>query len=238
MKITPTIFKILKEGLFDLHEQIKNNFIGITHDRAAVLSSDDEGLIGLLQGEFKEKNFYDLSDPCHSINLIVSKSLQALPREIMKFFNRIHKHFTYSPHRVAKLLNIQRQNFLPQLRPVFYVKTGWLSIGQTTERLILIWDALKIYMAKKFKSQNEHEKCQEMYVLLSDDVFKPKIILLSDLLKKLNKTNGTYQSQYLEIQSLKSEMLKCAKFFVELVLDPEQLKFSVENLTKQKWNSK
>ena len=153
-KVIGPISKSLKERLFDLDEQIRNNFIDITHERAVVLSGEGEGLI----------------------------------------------------QRIAKLLNIQTEFFTSTSTSILG-KNKMVKLWANDREINLDMGCFKVtYGEKKFKSQKEHDKCQEMYVPLSDDVFKLKTILLSDLLKKLNKTNETYQSQSLETQPLK---VKC-----------------------------
>ena len=60
---------LITEKLF-VNDEIRRNFIGITHDNAQALSSEQKGLIGRLKDELKRENFMDLPDPCHGASLV------------------------------------------------------------------------------------------------------------------------------------------------------------------------
>ena len=122
------IFKITKEKLLDLSEKVRENFVGFVHDHHSTLTGNKKGLGKLLQKELKT-HFMDLKDPCHSINLALTKSLKCLPEEMRNFVDDLHSHFI-SPQRVSFLLKLQRENNLKQLSLKHYVKTRWLSLDQ------------------------------------------------------------------------------------------------------------
>ena len=218
----PTLCNIMEEKLFSLSDRIKENFIGITHDDASVLSGSNGGLVALLKRDLVDQPFYDLKDPCHALNLVVSKSLDFLPPNIMKFIKGIHNHFSYSPQRISKLIRIQINNKLSQLQPIFYVETRWLSLGQSLSRILSIWDSLKIYMNKEGKAKSK-EKKKFLNDLLNDPLFKLKIICLSGILNKINQINETFQKQSLEIQCLQSETLKCFRFILEILIPYDKI---------------
>ena len=125
----------MEEKLFSLSDRIKENFIDITHDDASPLSGSNGGLVALLERDLQDQPFYDLKDACHALNLIISKSLDFLPLNIMKFIKGIHNHFSYSLQRISKLIHIQINNKLSQLQPIFYVETRWLGLGQSLSKL-------------------------------------------------------------------------------------------------------
>jgi len=141
-----TTFQIAKEKLLDLSEEIKKNFVGFVHDHHSTLTGDKGGLGVLLKTELST-NFMDLKDPCHSLNLSLIKSLEILPDEMTKFVDKIHSHFG-TTQRVAYLLNLQKENKLRQLNLKPYAKTRWLSLGQSLDRLLIIWGSLVLYMKK------------------------------------------------------------------------------------------
>lgn len=109
-----TIHDIIQEKLFNSNANIKKNFIGLTHDNAGALKGSGIGLVGRVKSDIKHSNFYDLSDPCHNLNLVTSKSYKSLPDDITDFINNINNHFSYSPQRVEKLINIQISKGYPQ----------------------------------------------------------------------------------------------------------------------------
>lgn len=139
------LYEILNNKIF-YDEDIKKNFIGMTHDRGSNLIGSHKGLVTRMKKDWP-KYFWDLNDPCHSLNLVVKNSITILPKKLIKFITKSHEHFI-SPERRATLLRIQREEGKPQLYPKKWVKTRWLSLGETLIRLLKIWDSLTIYMAK------------------------------------------------------------------------------------------
>ena len=87
------IFNIVREKLLDLDPKIKDNLIGFTHDMASNLSGQFNGLSAILTQELSQK-FFDLPDPCHALSLCLSKSLKALPSDMLNFTTKIHSYFS------------------------------------------------------------------------------------------------------------------------------------------------
>ena len=108
----------------------------MTHDRHRCFTGIDNGVVKLIRDEVNQKIF-DLPDPCHSLNLVVKASLEEIPQEIKEFISNIHNYFN-SPQRKERLKGIQIKNQLPVLLPKRYVKTRWLSLGDSLERIIQI----------------------------------------------------------------------------------------------------
>ena len=81
-------------------EIFQSNFIGLTHDNAEALSSQKNGLIGLLKKELSHF-FYNITDPCHCLSLAVKHSLKVLPDNIINFIEDIHYYFSF-PQRPPK----------------------------------------------------------------------------------------------------------------------------------------
>ena len=96
--------------------------------------------------------FLDLKDPCHSLNLTLNKAWEVLPEVIKKFIKSIHSHFS-SPQRVAYLNALQAEQGYKILTLCHYVSTRWLSLGQSLERLLALWDSLVCYMGKNLLFQ-------------------------------------------------------------------------------------
>ena len=107
----------------------------------------------------------DLEDPCHSINLSLSKALETLPKEVTKFIKKIHSHFSY-PQRVAYLCKVQKENNFEVLSPVHFVPTRWLSMGQSLARLLHIWNSLQEYMKQKLLISGS-KKVKKKHLIIS-----------------------------------------------------------------------
>ena len=233
------IYSIVKEKIF--HSKIsKENFVGLTHDNADYLASENNGLVGLIRKDF-EKYFLDLPDPCHCLNLAVKSSLQELPSNVMDFIEQIH-HFFAFPQRKAKLKMIQEEKGRRILLLKKYVGTRWLSLGQSLERLIIIWESLEDYMdfslikgkvAKKVK-----EKLKFFKECLKDPIFKCEILLLNFILNKVNALYVKLQDQNFKISSLKTEMKLCFESIFELVCEAEKFhETPFSELLKIEWGS-
>lgn len=103
-----TMLDIINNKIFD-NENIEKNLIGLTHDFASSLTGPNIGLVKLLRD--KGGAFFDLTDPCHGLNLTIQNSIKVLPKEIMTFVKEIHAYFSY-PQRRAALIDIQEANNL------------------------------------------------------------------------------------------------------------------------------
>lgn len=233
-------FTVLEKKI-NFHSKIsKENFVGLTHDNADYLASENNGLVGLIRKDF-EKYFLDLPDPCHCLNLAVKSSLQELPSNVMDFIEQIH-HFFAFPQRKAKLKMIQEEKGRRILLLKKYVGTRWLSLGQSLERLIIIWESLEDYMdfslikgkvAKKVK-----EKLKFFKECLKDPIFKCEILLLNFILNKVNALNVKLQDQNFKIGSLKTEMKLCFESIFELVCEAEKFhETPFSELLKIEWGS-
>jgi len=64
---------LVQDKLF-IKPEIKENFIGITHDFASSLSEVDNGLVALIERDLK-KELFDLCDPCYGLSLAIRNSL-------------------------------------------------------------------------------------------------------------------------------------------------------------------
>jgi len=87
-----TYFELVEEKILDLDEEIREQFLGITHDHASNLSGSKSGLVGLLR-KHTDNYFFDLCDPCHHLSLCLTNSLHLLPENIRNFIDNIHNHF-------------------------------------------------------------------------------------------------------------------------------------------------
>ena len=104
-----------------------------------------------------------------------------LPRNLLNFVGKLHKHFK-SPQRKALLRRIQKENNENQLILKPYIKTRWLSLGDSLERIIEIWGSLVNYMAYFIKDNEENQEDEEIDIEEED---------IEDILQ-LGDQNGDY----------------------------------------------
>ena len=100
--------------------------------------------------------------------------------------------------RVAKLISIQIENHFPKLQSIFYINTRWLSLGNSLDKLLGIWNSLQICMQYKANNGKTKQKkeCKKFLLFLSDKCFKLKIICLAAIVERLNRTSQRYHIYY------------------------------------------
>ena len=122
------------------------------------------------------------------------------------------------------------------LSPKHYVKTRWLSMGESLKRIFEIWDSLSKCMACKPCFGVSTSKYDDFIELLESKKFKTEIQVLTAIINKLNLINIRFQEQTLEIQHIKLEIQRFIKFLCNLYMKskfhPDFNKFN-----KEDWNS-
>lgn len=231
-----TLYQAAKEKLFSLDDKIKFNLVSTVHDHGSNLVGSNRGFVAFLKNDRNNEYFFDLNDPCHSLSLAVSKSLDSLPEEFMNFVEKIHSHFS-STQRVSVLNQLQEKNGLTKLGLSRYVDLRWLSLGCSLQRILKIWDSLKIYMETYEPSKKEEEIIKTFRSLLSDEAFYMKVIFVSAVLDKVNSFNLTFQSQALEIDKLPSTIKVCIKEISELFLDSKEIPQNYSELKNLLWET-
>ena len=212
-----TIYNFVKDKLLNLDNQIKHNFVGLAHDHGSNLSGHGIGLVGQLKSEFKEKNFFNCEDPCHSLDLAVYSTLEELEDKTLSFVEKIHFHFL-SPQRKAVLSRIQKEENLPNVGLKRYVETRWLSLGLSLKRLLQIWTSLIRYMENHLIITAKEKGRGKFLELLKDKYFKLRIIFVSGVIEKINMINVQFQNQTLEIDQLLFLMKKIIRDIAELII--------------------
>ena len=230
-----TLYNILKEELFNKDMNIKNNLSGVVHDRGSNIIGKDIGALKRLKEDL-DQSIFDLSDPCHSLNLALTKSLDSLPSDTMRFIEKIHSYFS-SPQRVSLLNHIQDEEDLQQYTLCHYVKTRWLSLGSSLKRLLVIWKSLELYMSQSNPPGIKKDDDKNFLAHLSDDIFHMKIIFLSGIINKINSTNVYFQNQSLEVDNLAYRLKSCINQIAELFLKQTELPDDISNLSNLAWNT-
>ena len=210
------------------NETLKNNLVGLCHDGASNLTGKEKGLAGLIGKNIKE-NFYDLHDPCHCYNLALEEALNTLPEDIMKLIVNLHSHFNHSSQRQVELNMIQEEAGLPVLKLKNYAKTRWLSVGESMERAVRIWDSLVLYFEHiaekkgKFKLKKKTETPNlsktNFLKLLKDEELRATMKIISIIILKLNSFNKRLQTHKLEIQRLKFIVYETLNLFMSFLLN-------------------
>ena len=239
-----TYLKFVKDKLLT-NSAIKENLIGVVHDGARVLSGSKNGLVALMKAE-ENMTLYDLKDPCHGLNLTIQNSLEELHDDINNFVIELHSHFA-SPQRRSALRRIQEENNV--LRPLTlktYVKTRWLSLGNSLERVIQLWKYLIIYMEENIAKENKklnknkqlgHLDFKKIYNLLTNEAFTKKIEFLHFIISKINKCNINLQNKTLPIHELKMWMITCYTQILALLIKPEKIGMNdLKIILQQNWN--
>ena len=236
-----TLMRIVEENVFNNNEKkLAHNLIGIASDRGSALVGSDNGLARLLENALPQRIIH-VPDPCHSFNLIIRHSLELLSPKVKQFISDIHSYFS-SPQRKEKLKQVQRENQLKVLCPKKFVKTRWLSLGESLERLIEIWPSLVLYMdtmtdkkgvfVSKFlkdKRNDDNELVSvdynEVSNSLNDELFQLEIRFLYLIIKNINVANQRFQTKALEISCLKYYIQECYSSILSLIVKREALNF-------------
>ena len=236
-----TLMRIVEENVFNNNEKkLAHNLIGIASDRGSALVGSDNGLARLLENALPQRIIH-VPDPCHSFNLIIRHSLELLSPKVKQFISDIHSYFS-SPQRKEKLKQVQRENQLKVLCPKKFVKTRWLYLGESLERLIEIWPSLVLYMdtmtdkkgvfVSKFlkdKRNDDNELVSvdynEVSNSLNDELFQLEIRFLYLIIKNINVANQRFQTKALEISCLKYYIQECYSSILSLIVKREALNF-------------
>ena len=223
------IHKAIEDKLFS-NEQIKNNLIGVVHDNASSLTGENIGLLAILKKN--NEKLFDLKDPCHGLSLAVNHAIDTLPKRIMGFVSKIHSFFI-SPQRTASLTRIQLENMKPIKKLKKFVKTRWLSLGISLDRLLEIWESLGLYMKESLQAKNTKEvqkKLKRFESQLRNDCFHLQLKFLAYIINKTNYFNEIFQNQSLPIEKLKETLTTSYKTILRLVVPLE--KISNDNICK------
>ena len=247
-----TLMRIVEEKVFNNNEKkLVHNLIGMASDRGSPLVGIDNGLFRLLENSLPQKILH-VPDPCHSFNLIIRHSLELLSPDIREFISDIHSYFC-SPQRRERLKQVQRENQLKVLCPKKFVKTRWLSLGESLERLIEIWPSLILYMntmtekkgvfISKFLKEKRNDdnelttvNYEKIANLLNNELFQLEIRFLYLIIKSINIANQRFQSKALEISCLKYYINECYASILSFAVKSESLNFQdLQKYTKINW---
>jgi len=209
--------KLKKEILIDAH--IERNLMGIVTDEGPNMAGKYSGVSARLCKDYPYAiNALDLS---HLYHTIFKKSLKGFPDKVLDIINGISKHFAYSTQRKALLKKMQISRGSQQLGVLHYVETRWLSMEQSLERILEIWDILASYF-EKYGTQKE-----KLYFIPENQVY---LHILYSLAYKLNACNLFFQKDNLFYDGVVEKIKSSFVIFANMVLSPEtrSLKFEAQ----------
>ena len=140
-----------------------------------------------------------------------------------------------------------------------YVATRWLSLENSLSRLLDVWEPLKSYFELLKKGDNDDEIEDEESEneedtderenfavasknrwpdLLNDPIFKFKLSLLLTIIEKVNVTNRIFQSQSMQIQNLKLQMISLYNKIAKLAITSDKTTEKIETLIQVQWSNK
>lgn len=161
------LYEKLKKGLLE-HPKFPNiakNLIGITSDQGSNMSGSEQGLCSRLLRDYPYA--VSINDFSHLYHLIFKHALKSFPGEVLSLVKDICSHFGRSIQRKNKLLSIQEKlKMKPILKPPKYTPVRWLSFREALERILKLWEPLKIYF-----DENKDEKMKK-------SVFQPRITFI------------------------------------------------------------
>ena len=116
-----------------------------------------------------------------------------------------------------------------------YVETRWLSLGISLQRLLQIWPSLVKYMENPPLLVNENHK-KKLLTYLKDNNFKLRVMFISKVLDKINRTNIEFQRQNLEIDQLPILINKIVKEIADLIIQASKVPNNLSELNDSEWN--
>ena len=220
------LYKLIKEKILSKHELISKNLMAIVTDGESTMTGKHQGLSTRLQSDFD--HLLAVKDLSHIYNLVCQKAIKEYKGEVIKMVKYVSSHFSRSPLRVALLERIQKEkgrtNFL---HVIPYTKVRWLSLTQSLERILKIWEDLEIYFTEikdegldYFTDKNQcHAQC--LFILLS----------------QLTHYNKEFQRNDLNLNDVISTMRESFIVFAREVLPKDFEKSSFEQLFSIPFNS-
>ncbi|CAH1183927.1 unnamed protein product [Phaedon cochleariae] len=168
------------------------NLVGFDADNASVMMGDKSGL----KARFRDinQNIFVIGCVCHSFALCSSSACLKLPRSLEEFIRQIYNHFANSSKRLEDLH--QFQSFLNQkpYKMLHPAQTRWLSLQAVVDRVLLSWDALKLYFTSAVMIDGLRSS-QTVLDSLNTPIVKIYLLFLNYISNIVNKLNLEFQSE-------------------------------------------
>ena len=220
-----TLYNIVKKTILK-DEAISKNLMGVSTDQARNMISEEKGLAGYLHDDFEHVFFFN--DLCHIYNLICKDSLKIFPDNIIKIVKAIGSHFNHSNQRKFVLKQMQEQS-KPALNVLSYTPVRWLSLTESLERILKLWEVLKEYFLK-YGEENEIE------FFTSENEFYMKNMFI--LLEQLMEYNTYFQKTNIRYDEVFYKISESFLVFAQDVLLPEHQGKGLEHCLGLDWRNK
>ena len=203
------IYTKLKEEIFFQHPKLMKNIMGLVMDQGSNMIGKHKGLGALMQKDVPHLvTFHDLS---HAFNLICQKSIQAYPPNVISCVKDICSYFGHSSFRMEKLKMIQIDYDIDQALSILsFVSTRWLSLLDSTNRILMLWEPLKEYF------QDEDEDWEAYFTPKSELYLQTLAIIL----EKLCYYNRLFQQDLLFYDRVHELLIESFKIFARVILSP------------------
>jgi len=176
------LYKIIKEEILTKDPKIEKNFMGVVTDGARSMIGQNIGLVKRLTKDYPHIiSFRDIS---HIYNLICKHSVKTFPSHIIQIIKDICSHFGYSCSRRVKLRKIQAGQKQTQILDIIrYTDVRWLSLTQSLNRILCLWESLGVYY-KKYGDADEID-----YFSPENEMYLRILFNLMELLSYYNLEN-------------------------------------------------
>lgn len=221
-----TLYNIVKKTVLK-DETISRNLMGVSTDQARNMISEEKGLAGHLHDDFEHVFFFN--DLCHIYHLVCKSSLKIFPDHLVKIVKAIGSHFNHSNQRKFVLKQMQDQKIKPALNVLSYTPVRWLSLTESLERILRLWEILKEYFLQ-YGEENEIE-----YFTSENEFYMKNMFILLEQLMEYNtyfqKTNVRYDEVFYKIS-------EGFLVFAQDVLLPEHQGKGLEHCLGLDWRNK
>ena len=199
--------EIIKEEVLCKDPKLERNFMGIATDQAGSMVGKNLGLGALLQSEYP----YIVCKPdlSHIFNLICKSVVKVMPKTILQTVGELTAYFRYSCQRRYRLRRVQEEFKKSNLVDVLkYTEVRWLSLSQSINRLLELWDPMKVY----FRQEKDLEYMKKM---TTENRLQLRIV--ADLLSYLAHYNLIFQQSDLLYDEIIYTLEESLRVFGNLV---------------------
>ena len=163
---------------------------------------------------------------CHSCALAVTHACSTLPKNIEQVVKECHNYFAFSSKRSNEFQEFQDFTESKQYRMLRFYDIRWLSFGSCVERIVLQWDALKLYFTSQYLV--DHLQASHfLYEQLSNLITKLYFAFLSYIIPLVNKLNVIFQCKSPSIHNFYSNCVSAYKAILSCFVKPVLLKGNV-----------
>lgn len=163
---------------------------------------------------------------CHSLDLVASKAMEAMPASLEFMIHETHNYFAHSSSRQAVYRSLysdsntmhEKNEPLKILSPS---ATRWLAIADCIERILAQYDVLKKHFASVPDKAYSVRLLKEMY---HDERNRAYLLFLEPLLTDLKRVNKLFQGEDVDPLGVFEELQKLYKRLVARILKPSVLR--------------